>query len=188
MGTPPLHQSQPQTLSRSREQRTTSPKYTRTKAKMSSPRRRIETDVMKMLMSDYEVTLVNDNMQEFYVRFKGPEETPFQGGLWKVHVELPDQYPYKSPSIGFVNIFEVFLPQLLRYPNPTDPLNGEAAALLMREPKSYDAKVKEYVAKYASKEAADEAGAETDDDDDMSSVGSFGDEEDEEPAGQMEEV
>lgn len=41
-----------------------------------------------------------------------------------------------------VNIFEVFLPQLLRYPNPTDPLNGEAAALMMREPKSYDAKVK----------------------------------------------
>jgi ubiquitin-conjugating enzyme E2 H len=41
-----------------------------------------------------------------------------------------------------VNIFEVFLPQLLRYPNPTDPLNGEAAALMMREPKGYEAKVK----------------------------------------------
>ncbi|KAI1662343.1 ubiquitin-conjugating enzyme/RWD-like protein [Daldinia decipiens] len=200
---------------------------------MSSPRRRIETDVMK-LMSDYEVTLVNDNTsssysplsskslhiyrQEFYVRFKGPAETPFENGTWKVHVELPDQYPYKSPSIGFVNrifhpnidelsgsvcldvinqtwspmfdminIFEVFLPQLLRYPNPADPLNGEAAALLMREPKSYDAKVKEYVQKYASKDAADDAGAESEDDDDMSSVASFGDEEDE-PAGQMDDV
>ena len=41
-----------------------------------------------------------------------------------------------------INIFEVFLPQLLRYPNPTDPLNGEAAALLMRDAKGYDAKVK----------------------------------------------
>ncbi|GAB0132735.1 Ubiquitin-conjugating enzyme E2 8 [Epichloe bromicola] len=188
---------------------------------MSSPRRRIETDVMK-LMSDYEVTLVNDNSkQEFYVRFKGPPETPFEGGLWKVHVELPDAYPYKSPSIGFVNrifhpnidelsgsvcldvinqtwspmfdminIFEVFLPQLLRYPNPTDPLNGEAAALLIREPKSYDAKVKEYVRKYATKDAADEAGAESEDDDDMSSVASFGDDDndDDEPAGQMDDV
>lgn len=41
-----------------------------------------------------------------------------------------------------INIFEVFLPQLLRYPNPTDPLNGEAAALLMRDQKGYDVRVK----------------------------------------------
>lgn len=27
------------------------------------------------LMSDYEVTLVNDNMQEFYVRFHGPSDS-----------------------------------------------------------------------------------------------------------------
>lgn len=47
-----------------------------------------------------------------------------------------------SPMFDMINIFEVFLPQLLRYPNPTDPLNGEAAALMIREPKSYDAKVK----------------------------------------------
>lgn len=45
----------------------------------------------------------------------------------------------------------------------------------------------EYVQKYATKDAADEAGAESEDDDDMSSVASFGDE-DEEPAGQMDDV
>ncbi len=45
----------------------------------------------------------------------------------------------------------------------------------------------EYVQRYASKEAADDAGAPSEDDDDMSSVASFGDEEDE-PAGQMDDV
>jgi len=88
-----------------------------------------------------------------------------------------------------INIFEVFLPQLLRYPNPTDPLNGEAAALMMREVKVYEAKVKEYVAKYATKENIDDAGNDSDESDGMSSVGSFDEEEeDEEPAGTMEEV
>ncbi|KAI0796632.1 ubiquitin-conjugating enzyme E2 8 [Abortiporus biennis] len=191
-------------------------------------------------MSDYEVNLVNDNMQEFYVRFHGPAETPFAGGVWKIHVELPDQYPFKSPSIGFmnkifhpnidelyewflftplfpsghtevtnyavsfpsfflyrsgsvcldvinqtwspmfdmINIFEVFLPQLLRYPNPNDPLNGEAAALLMRHPKEYDAKVKEYVQRFATKEAADANNEDEDaDDEEMSDIGSISEDE-----------
>lgn len=41
-----------------------------------------------------------------------------------------------------VNVFEVFLPQLLLYPNPSDPLNGEAAALMMRDRTSYEQRVK----------------------------------------------
>jgi len=116
-----------------------------------------------------------------------------------VHVELPEGYPYKSPSIGFcnrmyhpnvdemcgapasaplspwhliiacpaplctfrsgsvcldvinqtwspmfdlLNIFDTFLPQLLLYPNPADPLNSEAAALLLGHPEEYRKKVK----------------------------------------------
>ena len=41
-----------------------------------------------------------------------------------------------------VNVFEVFLPQLLLYPNPADPLNGEAAALMMRDKTKYEQHVR----------------------------------------------
>lgn len=83
-----------------------------------------------------------------------------------------------------INIFEVFLPQLLRYPNPADPLNGDAAVLLLREPKSYEAKVRDYVSRYATKEAVEEMDNSEDSDYEMSDV-EMSDEEDE-PAGTME--
>ncbi|KAK9757910.1 hypothetical protein RND81_01G194400 [Saponaria officinalis] len=152
---------------------------------MSSPSKRREMDLMKLMMSDYKVEMINDSMVDFYVEFHGPNESPYQGGVWRVRVVLPDAYPYKSPSIGFinkvyhpnvdetsgsvcldvinqtwspmfdlVNVFEVFLPQLLLYPNPSDPLNGEAAALMMRDRVAYEQRVREYCQKYAKPEDA----------------------------------
>ncbi|XP_010532272.1 PREDICTED: ubiquitin-conjugating enzyme E2-23 kDa-like [Tarenaya hassleriana] len=155
---------------------------------MSSPSKRREMDVMKLMMSDYSVETINDCLNEFNVEFHGPKESLYEGGVWKIHVELPDAYPYKSPSIGFVNkifhpnvdelsgsvcldvinqswspmfdllnIFEVFLPQLLLYPNPSDPLNGDAASLMMRDRTQYDQKVREYCERYAKKNGTAES-------------------------------
>jgi len=106
-------------------------------------------------MAGYEVDV--HSSVDFIVTLRGPKDTLYEEGTFKVHVELPTSYPYKSPSVGFVtriyhpnvdfasgtvcldvlnqtwspiygleNVFEVFLPQLLTYPNPTDPLNPEA--------------------------------------------------------------
>jgi ubiquitin-conjugating enzyme E2 H len=113
-----------------------------------------------------------------------------------------------------INIFEVFLPQLLCYPNAADPLNTEAAGLLTRNTAGYEARVKgewedpsprneymwkehsgcwcnaEYIQRFATSEALEAAGNEDDDSEsEMSSAGSFDDDEDEvEAAGKMEEV
>ncbi|GJN09085.1 hypothetical protein PR202_ga27058 [Eleusine coracana subsp. coracana] len=42
---------------------------------MSSPSKRREMDLMKLMMSDYKVEMVNDGMQEFFVEFRGPNES-----------------------------------------------------------------------------------------------------------------
>ena len=146
-------------------------------------KKRIAKDVNKLIMSEYDVTFKDESrLEEFSVVFYGPKESPYEEGVWGVDVLLPEQYPYKSPSIGFTNkiyhpnidessgsvcldvinqtwspmyelknIFEVFLPQLLMYPNPSDPLNGEAAKLLLKDMKKYEEKVREHVSIHAKK-------------------------------------
>mmetsp|Transcript_9108 Transcript_9108/g.10122 ORF Transcript_9108/g.10122 Transcript_9108/m.10122 type:complete len:191 (+) Transcript_9108:112-684(+) len=147
---------------------------------MTQNRRRQKADVMKLLMSNYEVDVEGDQYTTLTVYFPGPADSPYDGGVWRVRVNIPPAYPYKSPSIGFlnriyhpnvdetsgsvcldvinqtwspmfdlVNIFDVFLPQLLLYPNASDPLNGDAAALYMRSQEAYQRKVLDYVKKYA---------------------------------------
>lgn len=57
-----------------------------------------------------------------------------------------------------LNIFEVFLPQLLLYPNAADPLNGEAAALYLKDPERFKDRVRDHIRRHATPK---------DDDDDM---------------------
>ncbi|KAF8770163.1 ubiquitin-conjugating enzyme E2 H isoform X2 [Argiope bruennichi] len=73
------------------------------------------------------------------------------------------------------NIFESFLPQLLTYPNPIDPLNGDAAAMYLHKPEDYKKKVQEYVKKYATEEALREQ--EEDQSSSESSMSDFSDDE-----------
>jgi len=51
--------------------------------------------------------------------------------------------PLTPPSLNY----KVFLPQLLLYPNPSSPLNGEAANMLIHTERKYERKVQEMVQK-----------------------------------------
>lgn len=37
---------------------------------------------------------------------------PYEGGIWNIKVEIPERYPYKSPSIG-TKTHEFHLPDLI---------------------------------------------------------------------------
>lgn len=107
---------------------------------------------------------------------KPPE--PYSGGIYKLKITIPPDYPFKPPHIVFdTPIFHPNISQdgiicvdilknnwspaltlerimlsimmLLETPNPDDPLDAGAASLYKRNREEYNKRVKEHVSKYA---------------------------------------
>ena len=65
--------------------------------------KRRERDINKLIMSNHQIERSLDNPSEFTIKFHGPQDSLYEGGNWTLRCFLPDTYPFKSPSLGFLN-------------------------------------------------------------------------------------
>ncbi|KAK4264233.1 hypothetical protein QN277_025441 [Acacia crassicarpa] len=82
---------------------------------MSSPSsldrdKRIQEEISK-LMKDFQVKLTDeDKLDKLEVVFHGPKETLYEGGVWKIIVDIPSRYPLEPPKFTFAN--KIFHPNI----------------------------------------------------------------------------
>lgn len=62
---------------------------------------------------------------------------------------------YWSPLFDCTNVVQSFIPLLLRYPNASDPLNPDAASVLLKSKEKFEEVVERHVAEYAMDHKAD---------------------------------
>eukprot|EP00455_Lapot_gusevi_P050674 TRINITY_DN73_c0_g1_i1.p1 TRINITY_DN73_c0_g1~~TRINITY_DN73_c0_g1_i1.p1 ORF type:complete len:153 (-),score=31.45 TRINITY_DN73_c0_g1_i1:246-704(-) len=117
---------------------------------------------------------LEDDLMEWNAVIFGPDDTPWEGGTFKLHLTFTEEYPNKAPKVTFVT--KVFHPNvyangsicldilqnqwspiydiaailtsiqsLLTDPNPNSPANVEAARLFQENRREYERKVQECV-------------------------------------------
>ena len=65
--------------------------------------KRKDMDISQLVKEGYETTTENCTNNKVIVFLKGPKDSLYYGKKWKILVEFNDNYPFKSPSVGFIN-------------------------------------------------------------------------------------
>lgn len=116
----------------------------------------------------------------FHGHFRGPPDTPYEGGKYDVDIRITGEYPFKAPEMRFItkiwhpNVSSqtgaicldtlgtawspvltlksalISLQSLLSSPEPKDPQDAEVASMLITRPEEFKHVAREWAIRYAS--------------------------------------
>lgn len=124
------------------------------------------------------IEAVNDDIFKWDVNIRGPSDTPYAGGTFRLRLEFPTQYPFKAPKLLFMT--KVYHPSvmletgevcqavlgswgptlnaehcimtvysLLQDPQADHPLEEDIAQQLQTKPKEFEKTARKYTKEHA---------------------------------------